>query len=64
MFLTSGTVRTNVSSYIPVVGSVEPPKPEVMFATYGGDKSVSFVADSKGASAVAASVTSAGDDDQ
>ena len=48
VFLTSGTVRTNVSSYIPVVGSVEPPKPEVMFATYGGDKSVSFVADQQG----------------
>lgn len=49
VFLTSGTVRTNVSSYIPVVGSVEPPQPEARFATYGGDQSVSFVSDQPGA---------------
>ena len=47
VFLTSGTVRTNVSSYIPVVGSIEPPKPEVMFAAHGGDRRVSFVADER-----------------
>ena len=45
VFLTSGTVRTNVTSYIPVVGSIEPPKPEVMFAAHGGDRSVAFVSD-------------------
>ena len=45
VFLTSGTVRTNVTSYIPVVGSIEPPKPEMMFAVHGGDRSVSFVTD-------------------
>lgn len=45
VFLTSGTVRTNVTSYIPVVGSIEPPKPEVMFAAHEGDRSVSFVSD-------------------
>lgn len=45
VFLTSGTVRSNVTSYIPVVGSIEPPKPEVRFAAHGGDRSVSFVSD-------------------
>jgi hypothetical protein len=45
VFLTSGTVRSNVTSYIPVVGSIEPPKPEMRFAAYGGDRNVSFVSD-------------------
>lgn len=45
VYLTSGTVRSNVTSYIPVVGSIEPPKPEVMFAAYPGDDGVSFVSD-------------------
>lgn len=45
VYLTSGTVRSNVSSYIPVVGSVEAPKPEIRFASHAGDSSVSFVSD-------------------
>ena len=45
VFLTSGTVRSNVTSYIPVVGSIEPPKPEVMFASQRGDGSLSLVSD-------------------
>jgi len=48
VFLTSGTVRSNVTSYIPVVGSIEPPKPDVMFASHAGDRSVSFVSDEQG----------------
>jgi len=45
VFLTSGTVRSNVTSYIPVVGSIEPPKPEVMFASHAGDGILSLVSD-------------------
>ena len=37
VYLTSGTVRSNVSGYIPVVGSVEPPKPKIMFASDRSD---------------------------
>jgi hypothetical protein len=43
VYLISGTLRSSVSSYIPVVGSVEAPaKPEIMFAAHRNDAPVHF----------------------
>ena len=43
VYLISGTLRSSVSSYIPVVGSVESPaKPQIMFAAQRSDAPVHF----------------------